>query len=496
MSSVKRSGMAENAFRGTLWASGGRVVAQAVSVLLGVVLARLLGPNDFGLMGMITVVTGFATLFGDLGLGAGMVHSQETSDEQWSSVFWVNVGAGLLLTGMVAASAPFVAAFYDQPALQKVTLALSGSFAVASFGIVPATMLKKSIQFKRLMRAEILAIVVAGTVGIAFAMTGAGVWSLVAQSLALAAARSMFLWHAARWSPLRVCRWAHIRALAGFSSNTLAFQVVNYWLRNGDNLLVGKFLGAAALGLYARCYSLMLLPLSSVSRSLGDVLFPTFSIIQDNRPRVAAAYLRCTQAVAAITIPMMTGLWILSDPFVRTVYGATWLPMVPVLQVLCPVGAVQSIGTLNGTLYLSQGRSGRQLVVGTIVGMLGLAAVALGLRHGLTGVATYYAVFSLAVFPISIQLAVDVVGLNALAVLRNLGNVIACSAVMGLVVFSVDRWVLANTLPWVRLGAGVLIGMAVQMGMLRLLRVPALDDVQRLLRQVVGGARANESASQ
>jgi PST family polysaccharide transporter len=487
--------MAENAFRGALWTSGGRVVTQFVGVVFGVVLARMLGPDDFGMVGMITVFTGFATLFGDLGLGAAMVHSQDTTEVQWSSVFWVNIGVGLLLTAIVAGLAPVVAAFFDKPALVPVTLALSAGFAIASFGIVPSTLLKKELRFKRLVRAEAGALVIAGATGIALAVAGAGVWSLVGQSLAATIARAALLWREARWKPMFRCRWEHIRELAGFSSNALGFSAVNYWLRNGDNLLVGKYLGASALGVYARCYSLMLLPLSNVSRSLADVLFPTFSRIQDDRPRVASAYLRGTQAVAAITVPMMTGLCILSDPFVRAVYGQAWLPMIPILRVLCPVGAVQSIVTLNGTLYLSQGRSGRQLVVGTIVGVMGLGAIALGLRHGLIGVAGYYAIFSLVVFLPSIQFAVSVVGLSALGVMRNLRNVMICSAVMALVVLGVDRYGLAHANPWVRLGVGTTIGVAVQIGMLRFLRVPALDDVRNLLRRIMPAAGTGGRAS-
>jgi len=485
MSSVDPRGMAEDAFRGVLWTSGGRVATQFVGVLFGIVLARLLGPEEFGLVGMITVVTGFATLFSDLGLGAAMIHSQETREEQWSSVFWVNIGVGLALTAIVAALAPLVARFFGNPLLAPVTIALSAGFAIAALGIVPATLLKKELAFKRLTRAEMGAFVASGAAGIALAVTGAGVWSLVGQSLVATSVRVVLLWREAAWRPTRQCRWEHVRGLAGFSSNALGFSVINYWLRNGDNLLVGRFIGAAALGLYARCYSLMLLPLTSVSRSLAEVLFPTFSRIQENRPRVAQAYLRCTQAVAAITIPMMTGLCILADPFVRTIYGEAWVAMVPILQVLCPVGALQSIGTLNGTLYLSQGRSGRQLVVGTVVGVLGLASIAWGLRDGLIGVAGYYAVFSVVVFLPSMHLAVSLVGLSALDVVRNLLNVIVCSTVMGLVVFAVDRWMLMDSAHWLRLAVGGTLGVAVQVGMLRVFRVAAWDDVRGLLRRIV-----------
>ena len=490
MSSVGPRGMAEDTFRGVLWTSGGRVATQFVSVLFGIFLARLLGPEEFGLVGMIAVVTGFATLFSDLGLGAAMIHAQDTREEQWSSVFWVNIGVGLALTAVVAALAPLVARFFGNPLLTPVMIALSAGFAIAGLGIVPSTLLKKKLEFKRLTRVEASALVVSGTTGIGLALAGAGVWSLVGQSLSAAAARVVFLWREAGWTPGRRCRWEDVRRLAGFSSNALAFSVINYWLRNGDNLLVGKFIGAAALGLYARCYSLMLLPLTSVSRSLADVLFPTFSRIQENRPRVAQAYVRCTQAVAAITFPMMTGLCILADPFVRAVYGDAWVAMVPILQVFCPVGALQSIGTLNGTLYLSQGRSGRQLAVGTIVGVLGLGSIAWGLRHGLIGVATYYAIFSVAVFLPSMQMAVSLVGLSALGIVRNLLNVIACSAIMGLVVWTVDRWVLAGSAYWIRLGVGIALGVAVQIGALRVFRVPAWDDVSGLTRRLIATARA------
>ena len=281
-------------------------------------------------------------------------------------------------------------------------------------------------------------------------------------------------------------KWTAVKELIGFSTNLLGFSSFNYWVRNTDNLLIGRFLGTSALGLYSKSYGIMLLPLTMVSRSIGQVMFPMLSLIQDDKPRVARNYLRITRAIALITFPTMMGLWAVTDHFVPAVFGDQWLGMIPLLKVFCFIGLIQSIGTLNGNLYLSQGRSDLQFKVGLVIGGLGIGAIVLGLRWGVEGVAYAYGTLTILVLYPSISIAVSLVELTFSDVIRNLLGVSTCATGMGFVLLSVGLILPANWSHWTYLALQVPFGMAIYLLFIHLFEVKAYRDVRVLILEQWG----------
>lgn len=399
--------------KGIAWSAGSQVARQAVQFVITAILARLLTPADFGLVGMITVITGFLALFTELGFGSAVVQRKDLTDEHVSTAFWVNIWSALALMLVTMMLAPIIAAFYEDPSLTPLTLVLAFHFPLNAFGTMQWNLLHRELDFRRLAVIEIVSLVSAGTVAIGLALKGFGAWSLIAQSLTNAAVSSLLAWIMVPLPPLR--RGFHrekFNELFQFGSHLVGYQVLNYFARNLDNLLIGKFLGADALGYYSLAYRLMLSPLFNVSRVLGRVLFPAFSQIQHDRAKVRDGYLRAVRFISLVTFPMMAGMFIVAPELIRVVYGSRWERAIFLVQVLAPVGALQSIGVTVGPICMSQGRSDVLFKWGLVSVPTICLAIIVGLRWDIEGVAVWYAGASLSLWYVSHTIANRLIGLR------------------------------------------------------------------------------------
>ncbi len=280
-------------------------------------------PDVLGLIGLVTVFTGFAQIYADLGLSAALIQKQDVTEEHFSTVFWINVAGGAILSLGTAAAAPGIATFYGREILVPITLALSVNFLVGSTGIIHSVRFTRALDFRTLALIDITATAVSGSLGIALALTGWGVWSLVAQSIAQNIVRVVGLWVVGDWRPRIEFHWHALTDLMGFSANLLGFSTLNYWTRNGDNLLIGKFLGSTPLGLYSKAYSTMLFPVQNISGQISRVMFPASSQIQADPQRISSIYLRMTRTIALLTFPMMVGVSVVAEPFVLALFGTS-----------------------------------------------------------------------------------------------------------------------------------------------------------------------------
>lgn len=382
--------------KGIGWSGVSQFVRLSLRFIISAVLARLLSPRDFGLVGMVAVFSGFISIFRELGLGAAVIQRKDITEEHLSSVFLLNIIAGLFLTLVMIGLAPGIAYFYKEKRLIPITMVLGTRFFISSFAIVQQTLLTKWFEFKKLAIIEISTMALAGGVAIILAFSGAGVWSLVLQSVIFSLLSVIFLWSWSSWRPRLMFYWRRVKELFRFSFNLLGFRFVNYFCRNLDNLLIGKFLGAAALGYYDRAYNLMLLPLDNISSVLSRVMFPAFSAVQDDLGKVREMYLRATRYISVITFPMMLGLFVVAPEFIRVLFGPKWDRSIFLFQVLCLVGMVQSIATTVGWIYLSQGRTDILLRWGIFSTAIIASSFFIGVRWGVEGVAVAYATASFA----------------------------------------------------------------------------------------------------
>lgn len=401
----------QKTIRGIKWSVIDQVVRQFVVLIISAVLSRLLTPTDFGLLGMVTVAIGFLQIFKDFGLGASIIQQTNPSKIAIDSVFWINIGIGLVIGLLLLLTAPLISNFYHEPRLTSLTMSMAGIFFLSSFEIVPDTLIRKAMDFRSYFFRNLGSVLVSGLVGIVLAFAGWGVWALVGQTLFATITRVIVNFRLSKWRPSFQFSAKDLKSHLRFSLPLLGESSVNYWVRNIDNLLVGKLLGAVALGFYSKAYSLMLLPVRQISGTLSRVMFPSFSLIKDKVDKVWNQYKTIVSIIAAVSFPMMAGLALFAETAILIVYGKQWLPVVPVFRVLCFLGALQSVGTLTGSIFSSQGKTLLSFKVGMIVKPLLIAGIVVGLLwKDLMGMVWGYAITSTIAFFFEIYFVAKVLG--------------------------------------------------------------------------------------
>lgn len=466
---------------GLMWSLGSRIGGQFLNLVISVILVRLLSPREFGLLALVTVLTNFAGIFVDPGLNAALVQRKNVQPEHFSSVFWLNLANGLLLMLLFMISAPFIADFYQEPSLVMLTMLISIDFFISSLAVVQRALMTKNLDFAQLSIITLAAASVAGVIAIVMALTGFGVWSLAVQTVLRSIIITALFWKLSDWRPSFVFDWAVIKDMLGFGTNLLGTQVLTYWTRNIDNLLIGKFLGTIELGIYDRAYSIMLFPLANVTQAIVNVLFPSFSLINEDKLKIKQFYLKVVRLIALVTFPMMLIIFVTTESFILAVFGPQWIEVIPILKILCLLGVNQSITTLNGSIYLSQGRADLQLRVGTVLRINLILGIIIGLQWGIIGVAVGYAIASLINFYPGIYFSGRLIGLTFSELLQNLALVFICAVVMAASVGAL-RFLLPVDWPhWLYLITQTLFGIAIYGLLLFVFKVKAYNEAKLLL---------------
>lgn len=421
------------ALQGISWSGISQILRLLINFGITSILARLLQPGDFGLLAMVLVFTNFVIIFQDLGLGAAIVQKKDVTNEQLSSIYILNVICGIFLAIMLSFLAPFIANFYNEPRVSQVLVVLSTTFFISAFGIVQNALLIKELQFKYLAQIEIITSIISGILAICLAYMGYGVWSLVWKQIFSSTFTTILLLKVSHWKPHISLNYAESRTLLKFGLNLVGFNFVNYFSRNLDNLIIGKFLGSSALGIYSLVYQIMLFPLSNVSSVIRKVMFPYLSNIEDNQNKVQITYLATVRYVALLTFPMMTGLAIVAPQFISIFYGSQWEKAVILIQVLSFVGLIQSISTLNDTIYQSKGRTDIQFYFGLICTIIIAASFIIGIRWNLEGLAIAYAFATLITSYPGFLIVFRLIGLNLNLFLSNIKSITIASMIMGVI---------------------------------------------------------------
>ena len=362
----------------TIASQGFKFVA---SIAATVVLARLLRPADYGLVGMVAVVTGFVTMFKDLGLSAATVQREEITHAQVSTLFWVNVALSVGVAALTAAIAPAVAWFYGEPRLTAITLAYCVGFLFGGLTVQHEALLRRQMRFGVLALAEVAALLASIVVTVLLAWYGAGYWSLVGGHLALSLVYMIGAWAACGWMPGAPERGSDVRSMLAFGGNLTGFSIVNYFARNLDNLLIGRFWGSQQLGLYAKAYQLLLLPIDQINSPFTTVAVPALSRLNDAPERYRRAYLRILEKVAMLTMPGIAFMVAVSDWVVLIVLGPQWTEAGRIFAVLGVAALVQPITNTTGWLFITQGRARHMLQWGFVGGTIS-SSIVVGLHGG------------------------------------------------------------------------------------------------------------------
>lgn len=458
---------------------------------------RLLTPADFGLLAMALVFTGFANIFSKIGIAQALIQRKDLKEAHRSSAFWVSLVTGALVFIAILAIAPWVADFYNEPRLVPIISVISTIYAIGAVGRVPNALLRRRLDFRSIGISSVLGTVIGGAAAIVMAMTDFGVWSLVAYQWLSGVIDTVLQWLWARWRPtLTFSRWA-TKDLFSFGVNLSAFQLFNYWTRNADNLLIGRFIGSAALGYYSRAYSLMLLPVTQVTDVVGSVMWSALARIQDEKSRVKRIILRSVGLIGLINFPIVLGLFVVAERFIPLLVGEQWIPAVSTFRILAFVGLLQSVSSVSIWIFQSQGRADLMLRWQIIKGTIAIISFAVGIAIGsIEAVATSYLVVSIGLFYFDLRISGRLIDLSFKDVSTSLRSITLCASVMAVVTWTVGTLLPSLWPSWLILSLQITVGALVYGILIHYLKVePYLDFRQLLLEQFGRQGRMRKEVS-
>lgn len=425
---------------GAVWTAGSQAFTQISRVASTVVLAHLLAPSDFGLAGMVLVFSGLIQLFAGLGFSASVIQSKAVSEEDCSTAFWTGLLVATVLFAAAFAAAPEVAAFYHRPQLRWMFVAVASGLLTEALSATQSSVLWRRMDFRAISTRSMFATLISTVVGISAAAVGLGAWSLILQANAYAATTVVAIWIISPWKPRVLYSRDSLKRMMGFSSNVLGATFMSWGDRNADNLLVGRFLGSSALGIYSLGYSIILVPFGRLVQPLQSVTTPALASLQDDVPRMRAVWLRGVRVTSSIIFPALAGIIVVCPDFVPVVFGHRWAGTVLVMQILAWVALIQTVVAFNGSVYQSRGRAGLMLRMAALAFGLDLAAFIVGLHWGVDGVAAGYALTNtFVIVPLATLITTRLLGASPRIVLKELRGVLEATIMMGGAILALRR---------------------------------------------------------
>lgn len=357
-----------------------------------VIIARLVTPEEFGLVGMVTAFTGFLALFRDVGLSMATVQRLSITHEQTSTLFWINVAAGAVLSGLCLVMAPIVTAFYHEPRLLRVTVALALGFLFYGVSAQHRALLQRDLRFGLLALVDIVSLIVSTTAGILMAMAGLGYWSLVVMAMSQPAVSAVGAWLAAGWMPGRPRKGTGVRSMLHYGGVITLNSFVVYLVYNTEKILLGRVWGAEVLGIYGRAYQLINLPTENLNSVIGSVMFPALSRVQNDPARFRNYFLKGYGLFLALVVPITMACVLFADDIVRVLLGRQWTSAVPAFRLLAPT--ILAFALINPLAWLmtASGHAIRSLKIAFLIAPVVVTGYLVGLPHGAQGVALGFSI--------------------------------------------------------------------------------------------------------
>ena len=449
-----------------------------LSMLSTALLARLLSPADYGLLGMVAAVTALAQAGSDFGLSWATVQRAQLSRNQIDALLLVNTGFGLCLMVVCAVSAPYVAAFYHRTELTRIMIASSTTLLLSAIAVQPTALMRRQMKLKELSLCSVWALLISATVAIVLARFGFGYWALVVQLILQQAITTALSFPMSGYRPRLPQNFLNTSSLVAFGGYSAAYGIVNYFSRNLDNVLVGKFWGATALGYYSRAYFLMTLPGMVVIGVFSGVLIPAMASLRKDPVRMEALYVRALRLITVLGCASAVGLAAAAPELVECVYGPRWRAVVPILLWLSAASILQPIQNTAQWLYIIAERGRGMFAMGLIVSASATLAFAIGISSGPIGVARAYAIANTIIaYPI-LLMAHRACGLSISRTVCESAPLLLCALIMGSVAWLVGTAAGAAGLGlYGRLAVKITVGVGVYLGCLRQLARPTYSEI-------------------
>ncbi len=433
---MQNESLKNKAFKGMVWKAVEKIASTGISFIIGIILARILMPSDYGLIGMLAIFFAFTELFIDSGFSSALIQKKDRTEVDYSTIFYFNLIVSFLLYIILFFSAPLIAIFFNTPQLSVLTRVLSLNILFNSLSLVQQTRLTINLEFRIQAIVSLLCVIISGSIGILMAYNGFGVWALVMQNTTSGLLRTVLYFYINKWIPRWIFSISSFKQLFGYSSKLLGAGILAAIFNNIYSLLIGKLFSAKDVGFYTRAKQFPQLLSDLITSVLQGVTFPIMTSMQDDRKRLVFVYGRLMRMVVFFVIPALTIFALLTEPFIRLLLTEKWMPVVPLIQWLCFARMITPISSLNMNILNTIGRSDLFFKVDVVKMPLAIIALIITLPLGLKAVVVGHFITTLISFFINAYYPGKIFDYGAIKQIKEMRLTVYATMIMVVCVFS------------------------------------------------------------
>ena len=474
------SSLRDKTIKGVIWSAVERFASQGVEFIFGILIARLLLPEDYGVIAMLNIFLAISRTFIDSGFETALIRKADRTETDFSTVFYFNIAVSAICYLILWIASPFIADFYDTPLLESVTKVVALNLIFNALAGIQSAKLSIEIDFKSRANVSLIHACVSGAVGLWLAFKGYGVWALVAQSLSAAAVRTITLWVIVRWKPRFEFSKKSFKELFSFGSKLLAAGLLNTIYNNIYSIVIGKFYSPSSLGVYSKANTLSQFPSSNVTGVFQSVLFPVLSSIQDDEKRMLDTYKRFLRMSSFVVFPLMIGLAAVADPLIRILLTDKWEGSVYLLQILCFSAIWAPVIAVNTNVLQVKGRSDYFLKAEIIKKVIGIVILCVTVPMGLVPMCYGAAVGTFLSVLCDSYYTNKLIGYGFVDQMKELLPLMLHSLVMGVIVITIENFIPIMIL---KLVVGVLVGMVYYIAGAIVMRFAEFEEIKKIIKR-------------
>lgn len=476
----------EKTLSGIFWSFLQKVGDRGIAFFISIILARILMPEDFGLIGMLSVFIAISETLVEAGFNKALIQKKDTDEEDYSTVFFINLIVSVCIYWILYISAPYIANFYNEESLTKLTRVLSLIFILNAFGYVQVTKLTKELQFKKLMLIHLPSTLISGIVAVIMAYNGFGVWSLVGQRLTMRFVFIIQVWLYSRWKPLWVFNKDKAKQLFSFGGNLMLVGLIQTIYSNGYKIIIGKFYPAKTLGYYENANTLVSTPISTLSSVMASVAFPIFSSIQDDNHRLKIGYKKSIQQVFFIISPLLILSMAVAEPMFRFLLTEKWLPAVPFYQILCVGFIFRPLNQYNIDMLNVKGQSRLFLKLDIIKKIIETIGIVVSILYFDIWVLIWFqSLFTFGKYLINSYYSGKLIDYSITEQLKDIIGILLASSVIGLLVYYLNIYILFESTDIIRLLISTIIALGMYWGLMRISNHSAYVDFVNIIKPLI-----------
>ncbi len=473
----------EKTLSGLTWSFADSFVILGVNFIVGIILARILTPQEFGLVGMVTIFIAVSQSFIDSGFGHALIRKSECSQEDYSTVFYYNLFVGIIIYLVLFFSAGLISNFFQEPKLFSLVRVLSFTLLLNSVSVIQRTILIKDINFKLLTKKSFIASLLSGVVSIAMAYYGYGVWSLVFKAVSFNFISSFLLWRYNSWRPKLLFSLKSFHELFGFGSKLLISGLINTIYNNIYHLVIGKYFSAADLGYFTRAEHFQKLPTENIYKTIDRVSYPVLSSVQNNQLQLKSSYKKIIKNTMFITFVLTIGLAAVAEALVLTLIGKNWLPSVPYLQLLCFYGMLYPLHALNLNMLKVKGRSDLFLRLEVLKKIIAVPVIIIGIYYGIIAMIIGMIVNSFIAYFLNSYWSGKMIKYPMMEQILDITPSFFVALLMGISVFTAGH--LLNFLPVIVLAIQVLMGAVIVLSISELFKIDTYGEMKDIVINIL-----------